>query len=129
MAEREKIEEAVERLSQMGDEELVGLFKDANAYDGSFDFADSWGSLEELVDAMYGAPGWETPFDAICRVFFGDVTSLSIPVRLDAYGNVEHAVGVAGECRDNLQEMAEWLADGWSNVDLPPELEEVFREQ
>lgn len=103
--------EILERLKDYNDSDLLDLCQDANSYDGSFDFVEAY-DLEELCEITTDA------YDIARAIVFGNVEGIDDPVRYNAYGNLESVSKYAleDEARDNIEELAEWLMDGWHNV-------------
>ena len=110
----ERKAEIESRLADYTDEDLLRLFRDANIYDGSFDFVDAFDSdyIDDYLCDM-------KPYDIMCRVVFGKVETVNAMFRFNAYGNLESVSEweLRQECRESICDMAAWLVDGWYNVD------------
>ena len=49
--ENERIDKMVEVLNDLSDDDLMSLFRDANSYDGKYEFVDGW-SMDEFIEMM-----------------------------------------------------------------------------
>lgn len=99
-------------LEEMSDRELLGVFKEANSWDGSFDFVDVF-DFEELASMT------NDTYEFGRSIVYGDVTNVNDSVRYNAYGNLESVseYDLASEARDNIDDLANWLADNYMRVD------------
>jgi len=117
---REK--EIESRLNDYLDGDLLNLFREANSYDGYFDFVDAF-DIEDLCSMV------DDKYELVRSVIYGDVTNVDDMVRYDAYGNLESVSewDLIEECRDSICDMASWLMDNYYHVDgLYEEDEELF---
>lgn len=120
--EREK--EIASRLEDYLSDELYFLFREANCYDGSFDFICAF-DAENIGDFV----GRMSPYDIMCRIVFGNVNRVDDMLRFNAYGNLESVSKqeLQDKCEDSIDEMADWLMDNYYHVDgLYKEDEELF---
>lgn len=118
----DRVKEIESRLADYLDNDLLNLFREANSYDGYFDFVDCF-DLEDLCDMV------SDKYELARSIIYGDVDNVNDMVCYNAYGNLESVSewDLIKECQDSLSEMAEWLMDDWSNVDgLYEEDEELF---
>lgn len=120
----DRTKEIESRLADYLDSDLLNLFREANSWDGSFDFVDAFDAdyIDDFLCDM-------KPYDIMCRVVFGNVDTVNAMLRFDAYGNLEsvHEFELEEECKSCIYDMARWLIDDWSNVDgLYEEDKELF---
>ena len=103
----DRVNELSSRLNDYEDGDLVNLARYANSYDGSFDYADTF-AMEDIGEYV------SDPMEAARAVFFGNVQSWDLPVRFDAYGNLETATdsGVAESVRGEIDDLAQKVLDG-----------------
>lgn len=116
--------EIVERLNDYEGKDLLNICRDANSWDGSFDFCDAF-EADYIDDYLCDMK----PYDIMCRVVFGNVENVNNMLRFDAYGNLEsvHEWDLEKECEENIDEIADWLMDNYSNTDsLYSDDEELF---
>ena len=103
-----------EQLDELSDDNLLGIYRTAMQWDGSFDFVD----IADIYDAV---EGMKTE-DIVNVIVYGDVKNVFDPVRFDGYGNLETVSkwDVIDECRDKsqLSELADWLLDNHIHADL-----------
>lgn len=109
--------ELIERLeSNYSNAELLGLCREAYAYDGSFDFCDTF--EPEEINELFPS---KTPYDIMCMTYFGKIEGLGVDTlfRLNAYGNLESTdeFMLEHEASDNVGELAAWLLDNYNHVD------------
>lgn len=57
--ENKRIDKMVEVLNDLSDDDLKSLFRDANSYDGKYEFVDGWNMGEFLTMKMEGKKGSE----------------------------------------------------------------------
>ncbi len=109
----ERRAEIVSRLCDYNDKDLFSICHDAFCYDGSFDFCDAF-NAEDIDDFLCSM----TPYDIMCRIVFGNVENVNDMLRFDAYGNLESVTewDLHDEARDNIEEIADWLMDNYSNT-------------
>lgn len=100
------------QLEELNDEDLLSLFREANSWDGSFDFCDTY-DIDDVA-------GMLEPRVLAAAIIYGDVTNNVDDVRFNVYGNLETVTSweLYGECRDNIDELADWLEDNADNIDL-----------
>ena len=106
----ERKKEIIERLNDYTHKDLLSICREANSYDGSFDFADAF-DLEDLCAMM-------SAYDVARSIIFGDVTNVDDMVRFDAYGNLESVSewDLKHEAYDQTDEIADWLMDYWNEA-------------
>lgn len=120
----ERKAEIISRLKDYEDKDLLNICRDANSWDGSFDFCDAFDAedIDEYLCDM-------KPYDIMCRIVFGNVDSVNNMLRFDAYGNLEsvHEWDLESEARSYIDDIAAWLMDDWHNTDgLYEEDRELF---
>lgn len=100
------------QLENLSDDDLLRLFREANSWDGSFDFCDTY-DIDDLAVTM-------EPVNLVAAIIYGDVTNNVDDVRFNGYGNLETVTSweLYGECRDNIDELADWLEDNANNINL-----------
>ena len=110
------------RLMDYLNDDLLRLFRDANSWDGYFDFADAF-DIEDLCSMV------DDKYELVRSVIYGDVTNVNDMVRYNAYGNLESVSewDLKKECQDSICDMAGWLMDNYYHVDsLYEEDKELF---
>lgn len=110
------------RLMDYLNDDLLRLFRDANSWDGYFDFADAF-DIEDLCSMV------DDKYELVRSVIYGDVTNVNDMVRYNAYGNLESVSewDLEKECQDSICDMAGWLMDNYYHVDsLYEEDKELF---
>lgn len=110
------------RLADYLNDDLLRLFRDANNWDGYFDFVDAF-DIEDLCSMV------DDKYELVRSVIYGDVTNVSDMVRYNAYGNLESVSewDLEKECQDSICDMAGWLMDNYYHVDsLYEEDKELF---
>ena len=102
----------VTQLDELSDDDLLCIYTSAMQWDGSFDFVDTM-DIYEAVECMKRD-------DIVNTIVYGNVTNVMDPVRFDGYGNLESVseYDLMKECRDELDELAEWLLDNHNHADL-----------
>lgn len=75
-----KREKAIEYLKE-NTSELLQACRDANSYNGGFEFCDAY-DIDEVYSFM-------PPEELARAIIYGDVTNIVDPVRFNAYGNLE----------------------------------------
>ena len=118
----ERNEEIESRLKDYLDDDLLNLFREANSWDGSFDFVDAF-DLEDLCSMIDDA------YELARSIIYGNVENVCYPVRYDAYGNLETVTkyDLINDCQYNIGDIADWLMDNYNHVDsLYEEDEELF---
>lgn len=100
------------QLKHLSDENLLSLFREANSWDGSFDFCDTY-DIDDLVSMM-------KPTDLVAAIIYGDVTNNVDDVRFNAYGNLETITSceLYDECRYYLDDLVDWIDLEGDNIDL-----------
>lgn len=100
------------QLENLTDENLLSLFREANSWDGSFEFCRTY-EIEDIANML-------PPIDLVNCIIYGDVNNTIDEVRFNGYGNLETVKSweLYGECRDNIDELADWLEDNADNIDL-----------
>jgi len=102
------------QLDELSDDDLIGIYRSAMQYDGSFDFVDTF-DLEDLA-AMTDT------YEFGRSIIYGNVANVMDPVRYDGYGNLESVstCTLTDECRDKsqLDELAGWLLRNDIHSDL-----------
>lgn len=114
--------EIISRLNDYDDKDLLNICRDANSWDGSFDFCDVF-DIEDLCSMV------DDKYELVRSVIYGNVTNVVDMVRYDAYGNLENVTvwDLYKECTDSIDYIADWLMDDWQNTDsLYEEDEELF---
>lgn len=113
-SDNERKAEIISRLNDYDNDDLLNLFRSANSSNYCFGFADVF-DAEDINEIMCDS----TPYDILCRVAFGNVTSVKNYLRFDGYENLESVTvfDLYNECEDNVEEMADWLMNNWNNVD------------
>lgn len=118
--------EIISRLKDYEGKDLLNICRDAMCWDGSFDFVDCFEAeeVENYIDTS-------DAYSFMCRIVFGNIESLGRydMLRVNAYGNLESVQEwqLEKECRENINEIADWLMDDWQNTDsLYEEDEELF---
>lgn len=122
----ERKAEIISRLNDYLDDDLHRLFCEAMSWDGSFDFVDCF-EAEEVGEYI----NTDDAYGFMCRIVFGNITSLGRydMLRVNAYGNLESVTEyeIYQECKDSIDDMAEWLMDNWYHIDgLYEEDKELF---
>lgn len=110
------------RLTGYLNDDLLMLFRDANSWDGYFDFVDAF-DIEDLCSMV------DDKYELVRSIIYGDVTNVNDMVRYDAYGNLENVSEweLMKECQDSICDMAGWLMDNYYHVDsLYEEDKELF---
>ena len=99
-------------LEEMSDSELLDVFREANRWDGSFDFVDAF-DFEELASMTNNA------YEFGRSIVYGDVTNINDPVRYNAYGNLESVSenNLELEARGYIDDLVNWLGDNYMHVD------------
>ena len=107
----ERVKEIESRLADYLDNDLLNLFREANSYDGYFDFVDAF-DIEDLCSMV------SDKYELVRSIIYGNVDNVNDMVRYNAYGNLESVSewDLIKECQDNLREMAEWLMDDYNEV-------------
>lgn len=107
----ERVKEIESRLADYLDNDLLSLFREANSYDGYFDFVDAF-DIEDLCSMV------SDKYELVRSIIYGNVNNVNDMVRYNAYGNLESVSewDLVKECQDNLREMAEWLMDDYNEV-------------
>ena len=106
----ERKAEVVNRLNDYLDSDLLNICREANSYDGSFDFADAY-DLEDICSCV-------DAYEVARSIIYGNVESVNDMVRYNAYGNLESVCewDLEKEARDQIDEIADWLMDDWSEA-------------
>ena len=119
----ERINEIINRLNDYEKNDLLYIYREANSYDGSFEFADTF----DVDDLTYI---FDNTSNLVHAIIYGNVTNVVDEVRFDECGNLENVTEreLYAECEDYVEELAEWLMDNHSNVidGLYTEDEELF---
>ena len=100
-------------LQEMTDDDLRQVYYEAQAWDGSFDFLDTY-DIEDIADMLSG-------YELARAIIYGDVTNICEPVRFNGYGNLENVSEweIDSEAQDNIPELAYWLVDNIQHVTMP----------
>lgn len=117
-----RVNEIIDRLRDYRNSDLLCLYREANAYDGSFEFANTF-DVSDLACIFSNIN------DLVHAIVYGDVTSIVDEVRLDECGNLENVTEetLYDECGDYIKKLAKWLMDNHCQVDgLYTEDEELF---
>lgn len=87
-------------------DDLLTLYRDANSWDGSFDWADTF-DIEDACDMFADR------MELARAIVYGDVTNIVEEVRLNGYGNLEtvSAYELEQDASKNTEELAEWIID------------------
>lgn len=106
------MEDLKTQLENLSDEDLLSLIREANSWDGYFDFADVY-DIEELADTM-------DAYDLARAIIYGDVDNIIQQVRFNGYGNLEtvYDVDLYSECRDYIDDLIDWLECNSGCIDL-----------
>lgn len=114
--------EIISRLNDYESKDLLNICRDANCYDGSFDFCDAF-DIEDLCSMA------DDKYELVRSVIYGNVTNVMDMVRYNAYGNLESVTewDLEKECEESIDEIADWLMDNYNNTDsLYSDDEELF---
>ena len=103
-----------ERINELDNETLLQLYRDCNAWDGSFDFCNVW-DIEELAGCMSS-----NAYELARSIIYGSVTNVMDPVRYNAYGNLEtvNEYDLYNDCDCYKDDLIDWLAENSHNIDL-----------
>ena len=90
---------------------LLAIAKIANTWDGSFDWSDVWGDLDELF--IDREPSWIAD-----RIYFGNYNPNADWYRFDAYGNIDSVYDddLVNQAWDEREEIIDWLHDESDNM-------------
>lgn len=111
-------------LSSLGGDSLLDLFVEANAYDSSFPFCNTWESVGEYLDAR-GLSAYE----AVVLVIDSGIDDYTVPVRSDGCGGIETVDRdtLWAEARENVGSLAAWACENRDYVeDVIPEMAEAI---
>lgn len=117
-----RVNEVVDRLRDYRDSDLLYLYREANSYDGSFEFAYTF-DVSDLTCIF------DNTNDLVHAIIHGNVTNITDEVRFDGNGDLESVTEEAlyADCEAFIEELAEWLMNNHSQVDgLYTEDEELF---
>ena len=83
--------------------ELLQACRDANSYNGGFEFCDAY-DIDEVCSFMSG-------YDLARAIIYGDVTNIVDPVRFNAYGNLEtvNEYELEQEALDYIEELLDFI--------------------
>lgn len=100
MTNREK---AIEYLEE-NTSELLQACREANSYNGGFEFCDCYEDIEEVCDFMNG-------YELARAIIYGDVTNVVDPVRFNAYGNLEtvNEYELEQEALDYIEDLLDFI--------------------
>lgn len=92
--------------------ELLQACKDANSYNGQFDFCDYYEDIEEVCDFMSG-------YELARAIIYGDVTNVVDPVRFNAYGNLENVTEyeLEQEALDYIEDLLDFMKQHPNEID------------
>ena len=95
--------EIISRLNDYESKDLLNICRDANCYDGSFDFCDAF-DIEDLCSMA------DDKYELVRSVIYGNVTNVMDMVRYNAYGNLESVTewDLEKECEESIDEIADW---------------------
>ena len=107
-----RVNEIVDRLRNYRDSDLLYLYREANSYDGSFEFAYTF-DVSDLTCIF------DNTNDLVHAIIHGNVTNITDEVRFDGYGELETVTEetLYADCEDYVEELAEWLMNNYSQVD------------
>lgn len=102
MTNREKATEYLQENTS----ELLQACREANSYNGQFDFCDYYKDIEEVCDFMSG-------YELARAIIYGDVTNVVEPVRFNAYGNLENVTeyDLEQEALDYIDELLDFIEE------------------
>lgn len=102
MTNREKAKQYLQENTS----ELLQACRDANGYNGQFDFCDYYEDIEEVCDFMSG-------YELARAIIYGDVTNVIEPVRFNAYGNLENVTeyDLEQEALDYIDELLDFIEE------------------
>lgn len=102
MTNREKATEYLQENTS----ELLQACREANSYNGQFDFCDYYEDIEEVCDFMSG-------YELARAIIYGDVTNVIEPVRFNAYGNLENVTeyDLEQEALDYIDELLDFIEE------------------
>ncbi len=102
MTNREKATEYLQENTS----ELLQACREANSYNGQFDFCDYYEDIEEVCDFMSG-------YELARAIIYGDVTNVVEPVRFNAYGNLENVTeyDLEQEALDYIDELLDFIEE------------------
>lgn len=100
------------QLENLSNEDLLSLFREADDWDGSFEFCRTY-EIEDLVNML-------PPIDLVNCIIYGDVNNTIDAVRFNGYGNLEtiSSCELYDECRYYLDDIVEWIKSEGDNIDL-----------
>lgn len=112
----ERKAEIKSRLADYEDKDLLSFYRQANAYDGSFDFVDVF-DPEDIDDYM--GDSQDGYYRLLCAVVFGNVDNVNDYLRFNAYGNLESVseYELQDDCKNYLDDLADWIIDYWWQID------------
>lgn len=86
--------------------ELLQACREANSYNGQFDFCNYYEDIEEVCDFMSG-------YELARAIIYGDVTNVIEPVRFNAYGNLENVTeyDLEQEALDYIDELLDFIEE------------------
>lgn len=107
-----RLNEIANRLRDYEKDDLLFLYREANCYDGSFEFANTF----DINDLTYV---FNTTTNLVYAIICGNVTNIIDEVRFDRYGNLESVTDLElyDDCEDYVEEFAEWLIDNYNCID------------
>lgn len=102
MTNREKATEYLQENTS----ELLQACREANSYNGQFDFCDYYEDIEEVCDFMSG-------YELARAIIYGDVTNVIDPVRFNGYGNLENVTEyeLEQEALDYIDELLDFIEE------------------
>lgn len=98
-----KREKAIEYLKE-NTSELLQACREANGYNGGFEFCNYYEDIEEVCDFM-------NSYELARAIIYGDVTNVIDPVRFNAYGNLETVTEyeLEQEALDYIEELLDFI--------------------
>lgn len=107
----DRVKELCVRLADYKDEDLVAICRDAYSWDGSFEKIGGAFPAEEIGEWL----DCRDMHEILRSIVNGNVTSASDMLRFNAYGNLESVTEwkLAVDARFMIEDIAEWLMDGW----------------
>lgn len=108
----ERVNEIINRLRDYKEIDLLDIYREANSYDGSFEFADTFDVSD--LNCIFSNVN-----DLVHAIIHGKVTNIIDEIRFDEHGNLESVTEetLYADCEDYVEELAEWLMNNYSQVD------------
>ena len=109
-----RLAELQARLHDYEMADLRSIYREANCWDGSFDFIDVF-DMESVGDYIDTSDA----YGFMCRIVHGKVNTMDDWLRVNAYGNLESVSNydIDFDCRYNIDCLADWLIDYYEHID------------